>query len=186
MKRKWILAMILAGATVFFTACSCNNGNSGEDSSQNGGQNVEDVVPDDGEDATGGETPDIPDSPSDGEDTTGGETPDEPTPVTWGITYKAAPVSAIDDRVFTAIKKRLGEYPESYVEGVGVTVDGLRSDVMDENYLYTFVGWYYDEDCVSPCVDGVIGADKTGNVTLYAKVQKTPLGDVGEEDWGGS
>ena len=186
MKRKWILAMILAGATVFFTACSCYNCNAGDDSSQNGGQNVEDVVPDDGEDATGGETPNIPDSPSDGEDTTGGETPDEPTPVTWGITYKAAPVSAIDDRVFTAIKKRLGEYPESYVEGVGVTVDGLRSDVMDENYLYTFVGWYYDEDCVSPCVDGVIGADKTGNVTLYAKVQKTPLGDVGEEDWGGS
>ncbi len=164
MKRIVCILLSLLTCCAFFfgaTACSCLDyikENNGEQEEENG----------EGGDETNSEEPD------------NGDT----TPVTWTITYQAAPISAIDEIVFNAIKKKIGNYPESYVEGVGVTVDGLRSDVVDQDYLYTFIGWYYDEDCVQACENGVIPVDKSGDITLYAKVQKTPRAELDDEDWG--
>lgn len=161
MKRLVFLLVSLITCCTFLigaTACSCK----AEDKTNNETQDVE------GND-TEEETPDDE-----------GETP----LVTSSITYQAAPISGIDEAVFNAIKKKLGNYPESYEEGVGVTVDGLRSDVLDEAYLYTFIGWYYDADCLQACENGVIGTDKTGDIILYAKVQKTPRSDLDKEHWG--
>ncbi|MBQ7924562.1 MAG: hypothetical protein IJ329_04580 [Clostridia bacterium] len=187
MKKRWIIGFILAIAATFLSACSCGGATGGNDdnSSQNGGQNAEDTIPDGGDDTTDEPTPDTPETPDGPSDEP--EIPEEkPTPVVSAITYYAAPQSEVDETTFRLLKKVHGEYPESYTEGVGVTVDGLRNDVIDSTYAYTFIGWYYDEVCLLPCENGVIGTEKTGDITLYAKIQKTLLSDMDDESWGGS
>ena len=160
MKGKWLLAFLMVVVAIFTVGCSCttdeDNNSSGQNTEQNG-----DTGNGSGDNGNNGDGL-----------------------VSWTISYQAAPASEIDERVLELIKMRLGNYPTNYVEGVGVTVDNLRSDVLDSEYLYTFHGWYYDASCLQACENGVIGKDKTGDVVLYAKVQKTPISQLDKEDWG--
>ncbi len=97
----------------------------------------------------------------------------EPEPTRYTITYAIAPQCEMDGNMLELLKMVFGEYPESYEEGVGTVVSDLRSDAYDDTYFYVFVDWYYDEDCTQLCENGAISDRQTGNITLYAKVNKS-------------
>lgn len=103
---------------------------------------------------------------------------------TYKITYRAAQrnfkVTIFEKgSEFGLSKQEGGNYPETYVNGVGATISDLKPSFScsGENgdyhsggggsVTYTFKGWYLDWAATIP-FDGTIPADHVGDITLYA------------------
>ena len=71
-----------------------------------------------------------------------------------------------------------GNYPTSYISGEETIIDDLKSSFIINrpnnggDSGYKFKGWYLDEECTIP-FDGVITADMTGDITIYAFIECT-------------
>lgn len=63
-----------------------------------------------------------------------------------------------------------GNYPKSYAKGTEVRLDGLRHCRKDENTIYAFEGWYYDENYTHIVTDGILSNTQNGDLNLYAKI----------------
>ena len=61
-----------------------------------------------------------------------------------------------------------GNYPNSYMEGVSVTIDNLQTECKIDNYTFIFEGWFIDEACQTPFAG--ITASTRGKLTIYAKI----------------
>lgn len=103
-----------------------------------------------------------------------GENTDEETPPVivvekYGITYYGVidgEKTEIPDYMYLSGTV----YPTEYEKGQGTSVPALReyypvTDLKD----IAFDGWYLDEECTQ-AFDGVISAESTGDITLYAKL----------------
>lgn len=66
------------------------------------------------------------------------------------------------------MKRKDGNYPSTYYEGIGAQVDTLK-DYEDRNNEWRFLGWYTDKACTEK-FEGTIDITQTGDVTLYAKL----------------
>lgn len=94
-------------------------------------------------------------------------TPEEPEPeaVTYTITYYAVIDGATPTTTIPAdMKDSNGQYPVSYVYGVGAVVSNLT-----DTATYDFQGWYVDASC-SVQATLPISATSAVNQTLYAKI----------------
>ncbi len=174
MKKKGIVAIVLALLVAAFTSFGCKDKTSktADEGTQTPNTGEISPTPEEGE----GETPD---GDVQAPEEEGGT---EKAEVVCTITYAIAPQCEVDEGMLDVLKMVLGEYPDRYTEGVGTSVSDLRSDIIvDGSYRFVFVDWYYDEACSLLCADGIIDAEQTGNVTLYAKVEKISLADSGDQ-----
>lgn len=67
-------------------------------------------------------------------------------------------------------------YPATYNESTGIQFDENPNKVIAKNYY--FDGWFEDETCSGSAVTGWGRMEKTGDVTLYAKLQPAPYADL--------
>lgn len=68
-------------------------------------------------------------------------------------------------------------YPTTYNESEDIHFDdNLYNKVIAKNYY--FDGWFEDESCSGSAVTGWGRMEKTGDVTLYAKLQPAPYADL--------
>ncbi|MBQ4498130.1 MAG: InlB B-repeat-containing protein [Spirochaetaceae bacterium] len=67
-------------------------------------------------------------------------------------------------------------YPATYNESTGIQFDENPNKVIAKNYY--FDGWFEDESCSGSAVTGWGRMEKTGDVTLYAKLQPAPYADL--------
>lgn len=110
---------------------------------------------------------------------------DNPTPtqtVEHTITY-AAVIDDGTEKTTTSIPagmyKTDGTYPTKYVEGTGATISDLK-EYTDEDFKYTFGGWFSDEACETAFES--IGKDAKDDVKVYAKVTRTAVAEPAPED----
>ncbi|MBQ7879776.1 MAG: InlB B-repeat-containing protein [Clostridia bacterium] len=89
--------------------------------------------------------------------------------VEYDITYYVVFDSQEPIALTDAYKVANVVYPSSYEKGVGATISELKSEVIVENVVYEFQGWYVDAACSAALTDNVISTTNTGKVTLFAK-----------------
>lgn len=78
------------------------------------------------------------------------------------------------DEYWSIALKTNGNYPTSYISGEETVVDDLKTsfryNYSDGGYVaYRFDGWFLDEAYTIP-FDGVITADMTNDLVIYAKI----------------
>jgi hypothetical protein len=62
-------------------------------------------------------------------------------------------------------------YPTSYVAGEETKIDDLGIWKQSSRVSYEFEGWFFEPMCSEESAfDGVITADMTGDIVIYAKV----------------
>lgn len=89
----------------------------------------------------------------------------EPEVVTYTVTYKAVIDGVLsNDAIPADMKATGGQYPTSFVYGVGAVVSALT-----DNATYEFDGWYIDVSCTT-AFDSPISTTDNANKTLYAKL----------------
>lgn len=131
-----ILSLTLCGA--FFAGCTNDDGSSSSSSSSSSGLSGSEYNP---------------------------EEEPEPEVVTYTITYYAVIDGATPTTTIPAdMKDSNGQYPVSYVYGVGAVVSNLT-----DTATYDFQGWYVDASC-SVQATLPISATSAVNQTLYAKI----------------
>ena len=88
------------------------------------------------------------------------------------ITYKAVMGNEVVDIPSVCFETN-GNYPTTYVEGVGVSISALKAETMqfEENGSgvdYDFKGWFTN----SSCTTAFTGIDESarGDITIYAKI----------------
>lgn len=102
----------------------------------------------------------------------GGDTDDSSGPVVSEAVQRTITLKGVkgsqEVEIPEQMKRKDGNYPSTYYEGIGAQVDTLK-DYEDRNNEWRFLGWYTDKACTEK-FEGTIDITQTGDVTLYAKL----------------
>lgn len=97
--------------------------------------------------------------------------PIEPPKTTYTITYKYYALSKEIEDIPPLMFKSDANYPTSYVAGEETKIDDLGIWKQSSRVSYEFEGWFFEPMCSEESAfDGVITADMTGDIVIYAKV----------------
>lgn len=88
------------------------------------------------------------------------------------ITYKAVMGNEVVDIPSVCFEKN-GNYPTTYVEGIGVSISDLKVKAMQfetngSGTDYDFKGWFTNSSCTTAFTG--IDANARGDITIYAKI----------------
>ena len=97
------------------------------------------------------------------------DTPDIPETYTISYQYFDEALQTLLD-IPSGMWKADGEYPTEFEELTVLEIDGLRDVRKNDDIMYAFTGWYYDENLKNKVTGDTLPAATTGNVTLYAKI----------------